>query len=123
MLKWILGVIVAYIVGSIIMMGIHFASQPLYPPPEGVEVWNPKNREAVEAWMKTLPAGAFVLAMVAHWIGAAAATAMAIVGRGSLKPALVMGVLFTAAGVYNVIAMPSPEWFPFVDIPGYLIVA
>ncbi|MDF1700400.1 MAG: hypothetical protein P1V36_04505 [Planctomycetota bacterium] len=125
MLKWILGVIVGYIVGSAVMMGVHIATQPMYPPPEGVDVWDPDQRDKVEEWMETLPNGAFALALLAHMLGTAAgaATTMAIVGRERIKPAIVIGVLFTVAGIINIFSVPHPGWFPFADIPCYLIAA
>lgn len=123
--KLILGVIVGFVVGSVVMMVCHIATQPLYPPPDGLDVMDPDQREAVKAWMKTLPAGAYVVAALCHWVGCAAGAivAMLIAGRTSLRPAIITGVAFTIAGVINVMSVPHPGWFPFVDIPGYLLVA
>ena len=122
----VLGVVLGGIGGSIVMMGCHLATTPLfYPPPEGVNIMDPAQEEAIHAWMETLPGRAFVLATLCHWIGTAAgaAIAMFITGRRSLLPALLVGVLFTFAGIGNMMSVPHPEWFPFLDLPGYLLVA
>lgn len=120
-----LGVLLGGLVGTVVMMGCHFATMPMYPPPEGLDVMDPEQKEAVSEWMKTLPGGAFVVAALCHWIGTAAgaAIAMLITGRRTLLPALLVGVLFTIAGIGNLMQIPHPEWFPFVDLPGYLLVA
>lgn len=124
-LKTVLAVVAGGVIGSVVMMLCHFATMPLYPPPEGLDVMDPEQREAVTAWMGTLPDGAFVVAALCHWIGTAAGAvvAMLITRRRSLRPAFLVGVLFTLAGVYNVTMMPHPTWFPYVDFPGYLIAA
>ena len=121
----ILAVVVGFLVGSAVMMGMHMATAGLYPPPEGLDVYDPDQREAVKEWMKTLPDGAFVVAAIAHWIGCAAgvAIAMLITLRRSMRPAWILGGLFLVAGIINVSQVPHPGWFPFVDIPGYLVVA
>lgn len=124
-LRLVLGVVVGFVLGSIVMMGCHIATMPLYPAPEGVDVWDPDQREAVKAWMETLPAGAFVVAALCHWVGTAAgvAIAMLITQRRSLRPAWVMGAVFLVAGAVNLTQVPHPGWFAFVDLPGYLVVA
>ena len=120
-----LAAVVGFVVGSLAMMACHLATQGLYPPPEGLDVMDPGQREAVMAWMETLPDGAFVVAMLCHAVGAAvgAAVGMLIGGRANLRPAVVVGILFTVAGVINVMSVPHPSWFPFVDVPVYLLVA
>ena len=76
-------------------------------------------------WFGTLPAAAFLLATACHGLGcmAGAVVAMLVSGRHSLVPALVIGVFFTACGAMNLSSIPHPAWFPFVDVPSYLILA
>ena len=122
--RLILGLIVGFVVGSVVMMACHFATMPLYPPPEGLDVMDPAQREEVKAWMETLPAGAYVVAALCHWIGAAAGAVVALLltQRKDRLPALLMGALFLLAGIANLLSVPHPAWFPFVDLPGYLVV-
>lgn len=126
-LMGVLGVVVGMIAGMVLMMGVHAASWLVYPIPDHLDPSSsdPATQEAFRAWIGTLPAGAFVLAVVAHGLGAmsGAAVAMFVSGRRSLVPALVVGALFTVAGIMNVAMIPHPAWFPFVDLPAYLLLA
>ena len=122
-----LGVVVGIVVGMIAMMSLHFASMLVYPLPEGIDFMSadPENMEKLNAWFGTLPAGAFVLATLAHGLGcmAGAAVATLVSGRRSLIPAIVIGLFFTVGGVMNLSSVPHPSWFPFVDVPIYLVLA
>ncbi len=124
-LRLIAGLVLGFLAGSVAMMLCHFATMPLFPPPDGVEPWNPDHREQVLEWMKTLPDSAFIVAAFCHWIGATvgALVGMLVGGRGSMLPAWLVGGAFTIAGIMNLAQAPHPAWFPFVDLPGYLIVA
>ena len=123
----VVGVVVGVPLGMILMMGLHFLSGLVYPAPEGVDMMSsePDQVEAVKAWMATLPAGAFLLAALAHGLGCmgGAAIATLIAGRRSMVAAIVVGVLFTFAGIMNLMMMPHPSWFPFLDMPIYLVLA
>ena len=123
----VLGVVVGVIAGMVLMMGLHMLSMLVYPAPEGIDPFSqdPEKQKAAMAWIGTLPAGAFILAALAHGLGCmgGAALAMLIDGRRSLVPALVVGALFTVAGIVNLTQVPHPAWFPFVDVPIYLLLA
>ena len=54
---------------------------------------------------------------------AGAALATLVTGRRSMVPSLVIGALFTVAGVMNLLEIPHPWWFPIVDLPLYLVLA
>lgn len=123
----IAAVVLGAIVGSFVMMGLHMASWLVYPIPEGIDFMSQEkeNVEKLHAWFKTLPAGAFLLATLAHGLGcmAGAVVAMLITGRRALWPAIVIGVFFTVGGIMNLSSIPHPAWFPFVDLPIYLLLA
>jgi hypothetical protein len=76
-------------------------------------------------WFGTLPTTAWLLATACHGLGcmAGASVAMLISGRRSLVTPLIVGVIFTLCGVMNLSSLPHPSWFPFVDVPVYLILA
>ena len=122
-----IGVVLGIVAGMIFMMSLHMASTVVYPLPEGVDFMSqePENQERLMEWFGTLPAGAFLLATVCHGLGcmAGALVAMLVSGRRSLVPALIVGVFFTAAGIMNLSSVPHPSWFPFVDLPVYLVLA
>ena len=121
------GVILGIIFGMIVMMGLHAASWLVYPVPDDVSMFSqdPENLEKMRAWMNSLPAGAFLLATLAHGLGAmsGAAVAMLVSGRRALWPAIVIGGFFTVGGIMNLSSIPHPSWFPFVDLPIYLLLA
>lgn len=122
-----IAVVLGVVAGMIVMMLLHMASTFVYPLPEGVDFMSqePENQERLMEWFGTLPAGAFLLAIVAHGLGCmfGAAVATLISRRNSLLPAIVVGVFFTIAGIMNLSSVPHPFWFPFLDLPVYLILA
>ena len=122
-----LGVVLGTIVGMAIMMGLHMASTVVYPPPEGVDFMDQSEEgmKRLQEWFGTLPTGAFVLATLCHGLGcmSGAVIAALISGRRSLVPVGIVGVIFTVGGIMNLSSIPHPSWFPFVDVPIYLIFA
>ncbi len=122
-----LGVVVGTIVGMFIMMGLHMASTVVYPPPEGVDFMDqsPEGMKRLQEWFGTLPAGAFLLATFCHGLGCMSGAIIAafISGRRTLVPVGIVGVIFTLGGIMNLSSIPHPSWFPFVDVPIYLIFA
>ena len=127
LVRGIIGVIVGFVAGMVFMMALHMASTVVYPPPENVDLMSqdPENVERMNAWFESLPTGAFLLAVASHGLGCmfGAIVAMLISGRHALWPSIVIGVLFTICGVANLFSIPHPSWFPYVDIPIYLILA
>lgn len=122
-----LGVIVGIPAGMIVMMSLHLASTLVYPLPDGVDFMSqePDNIARLHEWFSKLPAVAFLLAAACHGLGcmAGAAIAMLISGRRSLATPLIVGIFFTMCGIMNLSSIPHPSWFPFVDVPIYLILA
>lgn len=123
----VLGVVLGIVGGMIFMMSLHMASTLVYPLPEGVDFMSqePENVSRLNEWFGTLPTGAFLLATACHGLGcmAGAFVAMLVSGRRSLVPPLVVGAFFTSCGIMNLSSIPHPSWFPFVDLPVYLILA
>lgn len=126
-IRGVIAVVVGIVFGMMFMMGLHLATTLIYPLPEGVSFTSqePENMERMKEWFASLPAGAFLLASLCHGLGcmSGAVVAMCIAGRRSLVPAIAVGVVFTLAGVMNLSSIPHPSWFPFVDVPIYLVFA
>lgn len=120
-------VLVGIPVGMIVMMSLHLASTLVYPLPDGVDFMSqdPENMARLNEWFGTLPATAFLLATACHGLGcmAGAVVATVIAGRRSLVTPVIVGVFFTLCGIMNLSSVPHPVWFPFVDVPIYLILA
>ena len=123
----VLSVVLGIAAGMILMMSLHWASTFVYPLPEGVDFMSqePENQARLNEWFGTLPTGAFLLATACHGLGcmAGAFVAMLVSVRRSLIPPLVVGVFFTGCGIMNLSSVPHPSWFPFVDLPVYLVLA
>jgi hypothetical protein len=123
----VLGVVLGIAAGMIFMMTLHMATTFAYPLPEGVDFMSqePENQARLKEWFGTLPTGAFLLAIACHGLGcmAGAFMAMLVAGRRSLIPPLIVGVFFTVCGIINLSSIPHPSWFPFADLPVYLVLA
>ena len=123
----VIGVLLGVVAGMSFMMFLHLASTLIYPLPDGVSFMGqePENLERLKEWFGTLPAGAFVLATACHGLGcmAGAIVAMIVSGRTSLVPAVIIGLFFTLGGIMNLSSVPHPPWFPYVDIPVYIVLA
>ena len=122
MLRKILGVVVGFVVGMIGMMALHMLSMVVYPLPDGVDVNDP---ESLGAYIPKMPLGAFIMVWLAHGGGAfiASATCTAIAGSRWFVGAGILGVLFTLAGIANLLMLPHPIWFAVVDVLLYLPLA
>jgi len=120
-----IGVVLGIVVGMFVMMSLHLTTTLVYPLPEGIDFMSqePENQARLNEWFGTLPTGAFLLAVVCHGLGcmSGAFVAMLVSGRRSLAPPLIVGLFFTACGIMNLSSIPHPSWFPFVDLPVYLV--
>jgi hypothetical protein len=78
--------------------------------PEGLDM---HNREALRAWMETLPASVYLVVLAGYVIGALDGSIVATIisGRSALRPAITVGVVLTLASLANVLMIPQPAWF------------
>lgn len=119
MLRNVGAVVAGMVVGSAANMAIIMGSWLLYPPPDQVA-----DQEALAEFIGTLPAGAFVLVMVAHLAQAGIGGWLAA-RLGSSRPlmlALIVGVLSMMGGLMNMFLYPSP-WWMWIELPLYLVVS
>ena len=122
-----LGVVLGVVFGMAFMMFLHLATTFVYPLPDGVSFMDSgdENMARLHEWFGTLPTTAWLLATACHGLGcmSGAIVAMLISGRRSLVTPLIVGVVFTLCGIMNLSSLPHPSWFPFVDVPIYLVFA
>ncbi|AYV57756.1 hypothetical protein CH370_09330 [Leptospira kmetyi] len=116
-LKNILALIAGAVLGSAVNMGIITVSGSIIPPPDGADV---TTMEGLKTSMHLFQPKHFILPFVAHAFGTFVGAYVAALISANHKTiyAMVVGVLFLAGGIANVMMLPSPIWFAVVDIVG-----
>lgn len=116
-LRNILAVIAGLFLGSIVNMGILMISGKIIPPPEGADVM---TMEGLKESMHLMQPRHFLFPFLAHALGTfvGAIFASLIAATNKLNLALLVGTLFLAGGIVNVIMLPSPTWFTILDLVG-----
>lgn len=113
-LKNILAVILGWVVGSIVNMGLIKTGHMLLP----IEGIDPNNMDALVAVMPTLSYEYFIFPFLAHALGTltGAIVASLVAFNNKMKFALVVGVLFLIGGIMVNYMIPGPTWFAIIDI-------
>lgn len=111
----ILAVVVGFIVGSVVNMGVITAGHALMPPPAG---FDGSSMEGVASTIHLLQPIDFIVPFLAHALGpfAGVLTAMFIAATRHRTIAIIMGVLFLAGGIAANVAIPAPTWYRIVDL-------
>lgn len=112
--KNILAVIVGWIGGSIVNMGLVSAGHAMFP----IEGIDPNDMEALAEIMPQLGGEYFIFPFLAHALGTLVGAIIAgkIAASHQMKFALGIGVLFLIGGIMVNIMLPGPTWFAVVDI-------
>ena len=118
--KNILGVIAEGVAGGSVNMGIIMISGSVIPPPQGADV---TTMEGLEAAMHLFEPKHFLMPFLAHAIGTlvGAYIAALIASTKKMYFALGVGAWYLLGGTINVLMLPSPMWFTFVDLIGAYI--
>ncbi|TBR20277.1 MAG: hypothetical protein EPO57_00670 [Chitinophagaceae bacterium] len=118
-IKNILAVVVGFIFGSVVNMGLIKAGHALFPI-TGIDL---NDMSALAAIMPTLEFKHFIFPFLAHALGtfAGAFLAAIIAANHKMKFALAIGLLFLAGGISIIFMLPSPAWFTIVDLVGAYI--
>ncbi len=114
-LRNILAVIAGFVAGSIVNMALIMIGPYIVPPPAGADV---TTAEGLKASMHLFQPVNFLFPFLAHALGTFAGallTAWIAAGR-KMVLALVIGVLFLAGGIANIVMLPSPLWFTLTDL-------
>lgn len=114
-LRLVAAVVLGFVVGSVVNMGLIMISGSVIPPPPGADV---TTMEGLKASMHLFEAKHFVFPFLAHALGTLVGAFVAGVlapGRSAI-PAYVVGGLFLLGGIANVVMLPAPVWFSAVDL-------
>lgn len=116
----VLAVIVGFLAGSAVNMGLVMASPHIIPPPTGVDV---NDIESIKASIHLYEFKHFIVPFLAHALGTVVGAYVAVIISASYKliMGLVIGVLFLLGGISVAFMLPSPTWFVVVDIVGAYI--
>jgi hypothetical protein len=114
-LRNIIAVVTGIVAGSAVNMFIITISGSIIPPPEGADV---TTMEGLKASIHLFEPKNFILPFLAHALGtfAGALITVIIAANNQLKFALVIGIVFLAGGIMNVVMLPSPLWFTLIDL-------
>lgn len=111
----ILALIVGFVVGSIVNMGLITLGMSIVPLPPGTDV---STMEAVRQSMKLLSPVHFVFPWLGHAVGTlvgAFVTAKLAANR-KLWLALAIGVCFLLGGIAMILNCGGPTWFVVADL-------
>ena len=112
--KNILAVIIGWIAGSAINMGLIQLGHTVMP----IEGIDPNDMEALAAVMPDLSFQYFIFPFLAHALGTlvGALAAGLVAANHKMKFSLGIGVLFLAGGIMVNFMLPGPVWFTAADI-------
>lgn len=126
--KYILPVVAGTMAAMMLILLGETAIIKMYLPPGA----NQNDPEAIANAVKHMPLSAFLFLLVNYIICSfiAGIISTLISKRIALMPALVVGIVLTLAGLYNVVSIPHPMWFSvfnlFIYLPftyfGYLVI-
>nr|WP_321234107.1 hypothetical protein [uncultured Psychroserpens sp.] len=113
-LKNIIAVILGWLTGSFVNMGLVMAGHKAFPI-EGVDL---NDMDALAQVMPTLSSEYFIFPFLAHALGTLVGAIIAglIAANHKMKFALGIGVLFLLGGLAMVFMAPGPMWFSVVDL-------
>ncbi|MFK7765688.1 MAG: hypothetical protein AB8B55_00495 [Mariniblastus sp.] len=119
MWRKIIGVIVGLVVAGAAIAVVEGISSLVYRMPAGLDL---NDKEAMKAWVSSLPFGAFLFVLAAHVIGAFAGSFVcaAIVRKPWFIGTLIIAGLLLLGGTANLFLVPHPVWFGIADLILYM---
>ena len=113
-LKNILAVILGWLGGSVINMGLVQLGHKIFPI-EGIDL---NDIDTLAEIMPTLDAKYFIFPFLAHALGTLVGAIIAglIAANNKIKFSLAVGVLFLIGGIMVNYMLPGPTWFTVLDI-------
>ncbi|MCB0401349.1 MAG: hypothetical protein KDD41_04650 [Flavobacteriales bacterium] len=98
------------LIGYLVVMGIETLAHFLFP----VSVLlTPEN---LEAYMDQIPIGSKLMVILAHLLGGFVAVFTTLKLAKKRLPGYIIGALFLAFTVMNLVMIPHPVWFAIADV-------
>ena len=119
MARNIIAVIIGIVAAGIATYFVESINTRLFPLPDDL---NLQDIEAMKEHVASLPATAFIIVLIAHFIGAlfGGLVSAKIAASYQMKVALFVGAFVLIMGLINLFMIPHPIWFMVVDIFMYL---
>ena len=111
----ILAVVLGFVIGALVNMGVIAAGHALMPPPAG---FDGSSMEGVASTIHLLQPIDFIVPFLAHALGpfAGVLSAMFIAASRHKTIAIILGVLFLAGGIAANVMIPAPMWYRIIDV-------
>lgn len=107
--RLVLAVLAGVLVAGFVVYLVEAGGQLMYPPPQGLDM---ADRDAMSAYVRQLPDGAFAIVLLAWVLGAlsGAWVAARVAARAAAWPGLAIGGLLLIGVAANVMTIPHPVW-------------
>lgn len=117
--RYVLPVVVGAMSGMILIILGENALHNLYPLLPGTDKYDPASLAMA---LKLMPVRFFQLLLANYIISSflAGVISTLVARRNTMRPAIVVGIVLTLAGIYNVIYLPQPLWFSVINLVVYL---
>jgi hypothetical protein len=114
-LRLILAVVVGFIAGSVVNLGLIHLGGSVVPAPAGADS---TTMDGLRATMHLFEPRHFVFPFLAHALGtfAGAIVATLLAPARAAGPAYAVGVLFLLGGIASAFMLPAPIWFIALDL-------
>ncbi|MGB7069560.1 MAG: hypothetical protein WBD22_08705 [Pyrinomonadaceae bacterium] len=111
----ILAVVIGFLIGGFVNMGIIAGGHSILPPPPG---FDGTSMEGVASTIHFLRPIDFIVPFLAHAIGpfVGALAAMFIAASRYKMIAIILGALFLAGGIAANVMIPAPTWYRVIDL-------
>jgi len=121
MLRIIAAVLAGLLTFFVVVTFLDIVGSIMYPLPEGLDVFDPAQRDALAAHMATQPVGAWLFPFSAELFGAfAGALVAAIIERRHALPLVITIVGLALVGsITNWVSFPHPLWYMVGQVLGY----
>jgi hypothetical protein len=116
--RYVLPVVVGAMAGMILITAGEAIVQHLYPPSPGTDL---HDVESLARYILALPEGAYSCKLADYVTGSflAGLTSTLVSARKTIKPAFIVAIILTLAGLYYIINMPYPRWFAIASAITY----
>lgn len=98
---------------------IELISTAAFPPDSPLD-WT--DRSAMRKHVESLPPIAIIIVLIAHFCGAFTGSLVCTLISSTVRflPTILYGSLLTVFGIINLVMIPHPIWFTFIDPVTYL---